>query len=167
MNTALLTISLIWEVHDCLPEFHKKLSLTWLSEENDYHVSGRAVLNGPVSLYDLVRDRKVATVKMLGPFGRGFKQLGLDKGIGYINNGNILSFCSINGSSKHDGFQNRSWAESSNIDSSHQVCLDIGFTVEKMGLRCTPVFSRQQVWLVQWLKGITKIQLTKLLEDCI
>jgi len=153
-------------VHDCLPVFHKKLSLKWLSEGNGCHLNGGGVLNGSASLYDIVRDKKVVMVEMFGPFGRGSRQLGLDKGIGYINDGNILSFCSIDGSSKHDGFQNGGGAESSNVDSSHQACLDIGITVEKMRLKCTPVFNRQQVCLVQWLKGIAEIQLIKLLEDC-
>ena len=57
------------EVHDCHPEFDKKLSLERLGERNGYHVNGGGILNGLGSLHNIVRDKKVATVEMLVPFG--------------------------------------------------------------------------------------------------
>jgi len=45
MNMALWNISLIWEVHDGFPEFHKELSLKWLGEEVSYHLGCGTVLN--------------------------------------------------------------------------------------------------------------------------
>ena len=83
---------------------------------------------------------------MLDPLERGFRQHSLDKGIGYIHNGSL--------------------AGSIYVDSGHKVCLDIGNTVGKMRLKCTPVFNRQQVHLVQWLRDMVKVQSGKLLDNC-
>jgi len=104
-------------------------------------------------------------VEMLGPFGKGLRQVGLNKGIGYIHNDNLLSLCSIDGGSKDSGLQNGGWDESSNIEFSQQGCLDIGITMKKVRPRCTPEFDREEVQLVQGLKGIAKVQLSELSED--
>jgi len=91
-------------VHDCHPEFHKQLSLKRLSEGNGNHLNGAGILNGLGSLYDAVRNKKVATIEMLGPFERGSWQLNLDKRIWHINNGNICcpSAASMGAVSKTD-----------------------------------------------------------------
>jgi len=165
MTMALKGILLNRKVHNCLPELHKKLSLKWLGEGISNHLSCRAVFNRLGSLDDLITDRKVDTVEILDPLGRGSRQLGLGKGIGYIHNDKFLSFCSSDCSSKCDRFQNGDWELSSDMNSSCKVCPNIGITNEKMRLRCTPVSNGQQVDLGQWLKGTKKVQLGQLLGD--
>jgi len=92
------------------------------------------------------------------------RQVGLNKGIGNFHSNNLMPFCSINDSSKGDGFQNGRWDKSRYIEFSQQGCLDMGIMVKRMKLRCTPVFFKQQVQMVQGLSGIRKFQLGKILK---
>jgi len=63
---------LIWDVHDCLSEFHEELSLKGLGEEIGNHLRSWTVFNSHIALLDLIRNEEIVTVEMLGPFGRGF-----------------------------------------------------------------------------------------------